>query len=212
MLWASTGIALAGVGADGMGGDQLDPQIVGLYRGGASIAWVDHRNTKSNIYTQMISADGAIRSDAGGQVISTTVSDQINPVMISDGNEGYIALWQDFRNSNSDIYYQINPMLTTGIHLSRGSSSRDNSGAQRIKMDPFGRIAYKVEKAGNVRIELKDLLGHYQTTLKNGFQNAGNYSIAANDIRTGNRLHPGIYFCRLLKNGNDEWDKIIVTR
>ena len=95
--WASIGVSICTAT-----GDQLDPQIVTVYSGGANVAWVDHRNAISNIYAQQVTADGVLRSGVSGMPVSTADGDQSNPGIISNGNDGAIVTWQDLRNANSD--------------------------------------------------------------------------------------------------------------
>ncbi len=206
--WASTGVQV-GVG---VAGDQSDPQIVKLYRGGASIAWVAQGNPVSSVLTQIISADGSVLSLPGGMAISPTVKDQLNPFLVTDGNEGYIALWQDFRNSNSDIFSEIIAEIPVGIRRIPGIVSSANSQSRRIFVDAFGRLNYAVESAGKVKIEILDPFGHSVATLVDAFQFSGNYSVPVTDALAGNGLRPGIYLCRFLKSGYAGTNEIFVTR
>ena len=86
--------------------DQKNPAIVSDGVGGAIITWEDFRNGNYDIYAQRISSLGEILWINNGVKISTADLDQNNPVIISDGEGGAIIAWDDFRNSNNDIYAQ----------------------------------------------------------------------------------------------------------
>ena len=88
---------------------QLSPDICSGGVGGAIIAWQDYRNsgtTGYDIYIQRINSSGDVQWISNGTVICNASNDQSKPQIYSDGAEGAIITWQDFRNGNSDIYAQ----------------------------------------------------------------------------------------------------------
>jgi hypothetical protein len=87
-------------------GEQTHPRIVADGAGGAIVVWQDARNGNADIYAQRISSTGAVQWDTDGVLISTAVSDQLDPQIVSDGTGGAIMVWRDFRNLNADIYAQ----------------------------------------------------------------------------------------------------------
>jgi hypothetical protein len=101
--WDTNSVAISTVDDD-----QLKPSIVSDGSGGAIITWYDHRTgSEYDIYAQKVNASGAVQWTADGIVISTAISNQINPTIISDGSGGAIITWQDVRNgANNDIYAQ----------------------------------------------------------------------------------------------------------
>ncbi len=68
--------------------------------GGAIIAWQDFRSTsKWDVYAQRLDADGKIFWTEGGEGIRTaSASDATYPCITSDGSEGAIIAWQDYRS------------------------------------------------------------------------------------------------------------------
>ena len=87
-------------------GDQVNPASVSDGSGGAIIVWQDNRNGNYDIYAQRVNASGTVQWDANGVVICSVDSDQVSPVIISDGSNGAIIAWQDKRNGSYDIYAQ----------------------------------------------------------------------------------------------------------
>jgi len=77
--------------------------------GGAFISW--HAILDSNsLCVQHINANGTLMWDSSGVIIcSTTLSEQITPKIVSDGNGGAIIAWGDIRNGGhnyEDLYAQ----------------------------------------------------------------------------------------------------------
>jgi hypothetical protein len=91
--------------------DQVKPASVSDGNGGAIIVWADKRDSATNggtfdIFAQRVNESGAVQWAANGVAICSADSDQINPVIISDGSGGAIIAWQDKRNGSYDIYAQ----------------------------------------------------------------------------------------------------------
>ena len=87
---------------------QATPDVCSDGGGGAIITWNDHRNgSHYDIYTQRINSTGGINWVVNGAAICTMSNDQVIPKICSDGNEGAIIVWNDFRSgTNYDIYAQ----------------------------------------------------------------------------------------------------------
>jgi hypothetical protein len=68
---------------------------------------MDHRSgTDFDIYTQQISAAGAVQWLANGVALCTAAGEQQYPTTIPDGAGGAIVTWMDARSGNYDIYAQ----------------------------------------------------------------------------------------------------------
>lgn len=93
-------------------GDQVNPFLSSNKKGAVIVAWEDNRSTDTDIYAQLIEANGRKRWEendelALGTAISTAINNQKRPVLIDDGLGGAIIVWEDFRNGNDyDIYAQ----------------------------------------------------------------------------------------------------------
>lgn len=90
------------------GDDQRVPNMVSDGAGGTIITWNDRRNgTDYDIYAQHLNAAGVAQWGANGVAICTSTNDQVTVKIVSDGANGAIIAWQDFRNgSDCDIYAQ----------------------------------------------------------------------------------------------------------
>ncbi len=107
VLWATNGI-----GVSKAQNEQTYPALASDGNGGAYVTWRDNRGSSQsnmNIYAQGINSNGILK---GSEIIvCTSVENQINPVITSDGNNGAILVWQDSRNQSNgtngdDLYAQ----------------------------------------------------------------------------------------------------------
>ena len=85
---------------------QTIPEIVSDTQGGAFIVWRDSRNGNQDSYAQRIDHSGKIMWNPDGieVCIDNTLQDDIT--LIPDGDGGFIAVWEDWRSGNQDIYAQ----------------------------------------------------------------------------------------------------------
>ena len=102
VIWNANGTAICT-----LGGDQIFPKIYSDGAGGAIITWEDSRGADSDIYAQRIDSTGNVMWNANGTAISTANNKQWYPQITSDGAEGAIITWSDYRSgTNYDIYAQ----------------------------------------------------------------------------------------------------------
>lgn len=101
VLWKSDGVPVCIHPAS-----QTIPEIVPDTQGGAFIVWRDSRNGNQDSYAQRIDRNGKIMWNPEGieVCIDKTLQDDIT--LIPDGEGGFIAVWEDWRNGNQDIYSQ----------------------------------------------------------------------------------------------------------
>jgi predicted lipoprotein with Yx(FWY)xxD motif len=192
-------------------GDQTGPQIVDMHSGGAIVTWVDHRTTPCTIYLQRITSDGLLKSGQGGMAVCSADSNQNNPVAVSDGIDGEIIAWQDFRKGSSAIYTQILPEASTGIQA--GSpivSIKFPKG--KVRIDQSGAVHYVVEHAGPVSVEIVDLSGRSLAKRVFDHRNPGSYSMELQGNNGRDRISSGAYFCRMTDNDVASTYKFSVTK
>lgn len=112
-LWSLNGVAICTAI-----NDQNSPTLVSDGAGGAIITWQDFRDsTISNldIYAQRVDSTGSTLWTLNGVALCTALYNQYYPKIISDGSNGAIITWFDYRNGGtSDIYAQrINSIGST---------------------------------------------------------------------------------------------------
>jgi PKD-like domain/Secretion system C-terminal sorting domain len=93
--------------------NQIDPDITYDGSGGAIIAWSDGR-IGNEIYAQRINSSGNTQWTANGNLVTTSVGEIQNIIIVSDASSGAIVTWKDFRNGlDYDIY--AHRLLSTGL-------------------------------------------------------------------------------------------------
>ncbi len=109
-LWTADGITICSAT-----GNQLNPKIVSDNLGGAIIVWQDRRNgTDNNIYAQRINANGQTQWAANGILVTSASFDQFNPQLVTDGANGAIVAWHDYRVGTGYIDIYAQRVLPTG--------------------------------------------------------------------------------------------------
>ncbi|TAK54594.1 MAG: T9SS type A sorting domain-containing protein [Bacteroidetes bacterium] len=81
------------------------PAMTSAQNGGAIITWGDWRDT---LYAQAVDSSGTTQWTTNGAAISSERHAKSSPKIVTDGNEGAIVAWGDYRNESttSDIYAQ----------------------------------------------------------------------------------------------------------
>lgn len=101
-LWTA-----GGVGACTNMYNQDDLEICPNGAKGVYLAWEDMRNLNYDIYMNMIDSSGALWCTSEGYPVTTNGSNQFDPIVLYDGEEGQgdmFITWVDQRNGNNDIY------------------------------------------------------------------------------------------------------------
>jgi hypothetical protein len=195
--WTTTGIIICTAA-----GDQIKSQLVSDGNHGAYIAWEDHRNIltgdSSDVYAQQIASDATINWTADGFAISDFANKQMNPMIISNGNNGAIVVWQDYRSGNNfDIY--MNGFNTSGIItaiVNNGTVNPTNYALLQNYPNPFNPVTvinYQLPMTGNVKLSIYDALGKEVNILVNESQSAGDYKVEWN----ASAYPSGVYFYTL---------------
>ncbi len=103
VLWTSGGKAI-----NQSAGYQYSPEIVSDGSGGAYLVWSDNRSgSEINVFFQQINADGEPLWNTEGLPVVELTGTQQNYHIMTDGSGGAMTVWQDARDSNSDIYTQL---------------------------------------------------------------------------------------------------------
>ncbi len=128
-LWAADGVLVCTAT-----GNQHFPTLVSDGAGGAIVTWTDYRDgIVSDIFAQRVNASGSRQWTADGVAICTAASDQLSPMIASDGAGGAIVTWADFRSSSTgDIYAQrasaagVPQWTADGVALCTAANDQNN--------------------------------------------------------------------------------------
>ncbi len=103
VLWAANGLPVCT--ASGL---QYDTQVITTDDGNALIGWTDYRNSENDIYAQMIdyNTGNSLWTADGVAVCAYSSSEQLHPVMTTDGYGGAIFAWEDSRYFFTFIFAQ----------------------------------------------------------------------------------------------------------
>ncbi len=102
MLWTANGVSICNQAAE-----QNGPKIINDGSGGAFVTWADNRAGNFDIYSQRIGSGGAVMFTTNGVATCTMATDQTKPDLCSDGANGIIVTWTDFRSTTDlNIYAQ----------------------------------------------------------------------------------------------------------
>lgn len=91
--------------------------------GGLIAAWADCRPslTGCDIYAQRIGMNGDVLWQANGAPVNAAPDDQLGPRIVSDGTDGALVAWSDFRNgTNYSVYAQRLDSLGNHVWISDG--------------------------------------------------------------------------------------------
>jgi hypothetical protein len=105
LKWTQNGVAICTAS-----GNQGSQTIVSDGQGGVIITWCDDRKTPGSfaydIYAQAVDSAGSLKWSLDGVAICTTSGSQEYPDIVSDGQDGAIITWVDYRTGDYDIYTQ----------------------------------------------------------------------------------------------------------
>lgn len=146
------------------------PVIISNGNGGAIITWEDNRSGSTDIYAQMVNANGEPQWTTNGIPICTASGNQLTPDISSDGEGGAIIVWQDERGSNMDIYGQRvnsegeNQWTTNGVVISDASGNQ--SIPEAIEDGKGGIIVtwtdYRSDDKGDIYVQRLNASGLFQ--------------------------------------------------
>lgn len=211
LLWGSGGTAVCA-----LEGAQSSPAIVPTADGGI-VAWQDFRSGNSpEIYAQKIDEFGMAAWPEDGAVVCWVRDFQEAPVAVSDGEDGVIVAWQDFRNLvDYDVYAQR--VRSSGVVTDAGDADAPQSSflAQNVPnpFNPAALIAFGLDRPARVSLRVFDVSGRLVRTLVEGELRAGRHETVWNGTDSrGARAASGVYFYRLEAGGIVRTRKMTLLR
>jgi hypothetical protein len=102
--WSTNGVAVSARA----GSDQRVPLLVGDGTGGAVVTWTDYRHPAPFVFCTRVTATGDVVwvPENDGMRLCLSTASQQHPQVCSDGEGGLIAVWEDSRGSDTDLYAQ----------------------------------------------------------------------------------------------------------
>lgn len=191
--------------------NQVSPDIMTDGYGGAIVVWSDGRYgslypTNYEIYAKRVFASGAVDSGwpIDGRGVCTDTKDQNAPRIIADGSGGGIVAWEDYRNTNGDIYaqrVQANGQLGgTVVDAPRETSLAFVLDA--VRPNPWrGRtlsLSFSLPNDASATLQVIDIAGRRLAVRDLGTGTRGRGSTA---IELRRDLAPGVYLVRLQQSG-----------
>jgi hypothetical protein len=146
-----------------------------------------------------------LRWNPAGVLVCPYPSLKIWRIAVPDDNGGVIAVWNDWRNSISNIYAgKVDSSgIVTGVEVNQISDTRP-TGTTLLQnypnpFNPSTTIRFSLEHPEHIRLTIHNVLGEVVRVLIAGeYYTAGEHEIVWNSRDENNRtLASGIYFCRL---------------
>jgi len=132
------------------------------------------------------------------------------PVGTSDGADGAIVAFEDWRQySSTQIDISAQRVQDNGQlgNPTFPQSVADGEG-QSLDILPDGRVQFILSQAGQIKLELFDLLGRKIATLQEGYRQAGMHSVKINELA----LPSGVYLARLITSSGQQVQKLTIAR
>ncbi len=150
-------------------GFQTSPSLVSDGDGGAFVAWGDSRTSTLGVYAQRMTRFGIPFWAANGVPLSVGIGAQ-QPILVSDGQGGFIAVFHDFRHPSLSLYAQrvnvngVTQWTTHGVPVTTAPDDQnyhsvvaDGAGSAIVVWEDFRRdgsdvdvYAQRIERFGFV--------------------------------------------------------------
>jgi len=202
---------------------QWSPFIAMDATGSFVVVWIDERNADRDIYFQRYTSTGAPLGTNTKVNDDATNADQVSPAISIDATGNFVIVWQDFRNSHWDIYYQM--YTDAGTPLGNNTKVNDDAGNEfqyypSISMDALGNFIVTWQDFRNshwdiyyqrytdtgttlgVNIKVNDDAGNtYQKVPSISVNVVGDFVIVWEDYRYG-QTNSDIFGQRYFSSGN----------
>ncbi len=212
LRWSADGTALCPGG-----GPQSHSAIASDHQGGSYVCFEDARTGAWDLYAQHLNRGGGALWPAAGVATSLAFNDQLQPLLLSHGTDGFVAAWLDRRNDGGDVYAQW--VASNGLP---GGSTADVprrlvGGIVRVQPNPVSgspaRLEFAVPHAGLVQVSVYDIGGRRVRRLASASMTAGSRALSW-DARddAGAHVPAGAY---LVAIDGDDWHahgRVLVLR
>ena len=141
---------------------------------------------------------------------------EIKPIETQNPNHSLAYYYNDY-STGRPIVKVIRPELSFApVSLNDGRSIPTEYALDQNWPNPFNpatTLKYSLPKAGEVTLNVFNILGQQVTTLVNGFQEAGTYEVIWNGTDdAGDNVASGIYFYRVKVNDFTQTKKMLMVK
>ncbi|MDP8206537.1 MAG: FlgD immunoglobulin-like domain containing protein [Candidatus Electryonea clarkiae] len=202
--------------------DQDHPRVFVGNEQDAYVVWERGRGFHVDLLYTHLDSDGEPISEAysgNGLILCDALHMQINPVIISDREGGFVAAWEDLRSTGVDFLYNIYAQRVNdglvGIKSSKQSLPLQwtLNPAYPNPFNPAARISFEVPVKSSVQLIVYDILGRKVTELVNRQLESGKHEVVWNGCDAAdNPVSSGTYFYRLEADGVEIVRKAILIK
>ncbi len=179
-----------------------------LTSNGFITAFMDERDyayTQQDVYFQRVDSTGHVFQGASGAPLYISSVEDVPVTIVPDGEDGAIAFWE------KDLYYggiYANRILEDGSLGNPPILPTDIPAGGSIQSLTGGLVSYSLQQAGNVQVELYDLLGRLIRRYEEGYRQPGNYTLRLSEAN----LPSGVYLVRLKAGASQYAAKITLLK
>jgi hypothetical protein len=213
-MWSTNGIPICNAV-----NDQDWMRLISDGTFGVIISWEDEREGGNNrhVYAQRVNANGNIQWIDNGVAISNAPGYKSFSQILPLGTGDAIITWGDERSGGSDnrniFAQQLNGNGELGVvtDVEYEQPAVTDFELQQNYPNPFNpttKIKFSIPQAGDVKLEVFNLLGERITTLVDEFLSIGNYETEFSAVN----LPSGIYFYKLQASSFIETKKMILMK
>ncbi len=166
------------------------------------VVWTDSRNSTSDIYGQLINADGTVYNTASNvnfPVSDETTNYQYTPSVTYDNiNQRFLVVWYDYRNGYSDIYGQlINAVgapygTATNVNFPVSDETTNYQDTPSVTYDNINQRFLVVWN--DSRNSTSDIYGQLINADGTVYNTASNVNFPASDEATNYQYNPSVAF------------------
>lgn len=181
---------------------------------GAIVVWRDQRSGDMDIHAQLVNLSGMRQWGSQGTPVCTTTGMQTSLQVAPGLAGGAIAVWQDYRGLDSDIY--ANAVGSTVTDVAMGTQHLGPVVLLSNAPNPFPTrtaLRFSLSRPADVMIEVFDLRGRRVWETQRSAVGVGMHSIPFLARQSdGRRLPDGVYFYRVRSLGQTLTSKMLIIR
>ena len=211
-LWANQGVPITATDSA-----YWYQRIVSDGQSGAIICWQDKRSGNWDVYAQHIDSSGTILWDTNGMAVCNAVNDQGSVAMIPSDSNTAIVAWDDYRSTSSARGYaqKIGDEII-GVAEANNQQLIISNLELELTPNPTAHVTlikYCVKyDAASLGLKIYDISGKLVKDFNSLTVKQNSCITWVGDDNRGQALPNGIYFCRLIEDGNSIMKKLILLK